>query len=1075
MTQLINKRYKVIRRLGGGSMGVVYHVVDHLTRSHLALKKVTREMLEFADETGMSAAEMRVFLTREFKMLASMQHPHVINVLDYGFDDHDGQPYFTMQLVEDARPITEAARDQPVLYKLRLLIDLLQALDYLHRRGVVHRDLKPDNALVTPDGQVRVLDFGLAVPVDDIRNDDGLVGTMAYMAPELFSGEAHTEASDLFAVGVIAYEFFADKHPFLTGAGLGQLIMAILREPPDVKALAVDEAIASIILRLLEKDPADRYETAQEVIHALCAAARIATPPETRAIRDSFLQRAQFIGRDAELQRLTAALQNVTDFSGSVWLIGGEVGAGKSRLMDELRIQALVEGVTVLRGQSVQAGTPYTLWRDPLRWLVMTTQIHELDAAILKDVLPDIDTMVDYAVPDIPPAEGPAHQQRLQGAIISLIQRRGQPLLLLLEDLQYSPESWSIVAALGEMAADLPIVVVASYRTDEAIDLPAHIPPAQHLLLDRLSENDITRLCLAMLGEGGLQRDIIEFLQTQTEGNVYFVVETLRSLAEIAGSLGAVASMTLPREFRAGGIQRVLQNRFERVPQADRPLLQVAGLYGRELDLAVLEQIAHSQTLSGWLMRCANSAVIEMRDGSWRFTHDQLRLAIIEPLTQAQRRQYHADLALALASISQDIDENAGRIAKHWAQAGEPRREFLVLIQATRYASRVSAFADGMTHARRALQLLDEGVIADALEADTHRADFSMQLGEAYKFTGEFETAQTHIAGALAIYERLQSQDGLIRAQYQLADIAAQQGQNNAAQSMAASTLALARESRQPHHLAQALNLLGRVHLQLGQFDAAEPLLNESLQLAEASDDPQAVADASNNLGIIAFRRGQLDVAETYFSQTLRLSEKQGVRRKIASALLNLGSTVAQQANYAEASRHFERCLSVAAEIGNRRVVGYVTDNLGVLAYMQGDYDTALRYMHKGLDLARKVNNRQGMAMTLTNIGHTWREKGDSEQAEAHYIQALQHSHAIGATSVSLEALAGLACVRPATEETTRWVRVILDHQALTDEGRDVALTAQAKHPPMPQDGATLPLDLDAIIEAILDEGVSEV
>src|SRR5690606_19532390 len=145
---------------------------------------------------------------------------------------------------------------------------------------------------------------------------------------------------------------------------------------------------------------------------------------ETAAIRESFLQSAQFVGRDAELKELTNALKEAIASRGSAWLIGGESGVGKSRLMDELRTRALVQGALVLRGQGVSGGgLPYQFWREPLRRLVLAMEIDELEAGILKDLIPDIEHLLERTIPDPIPLDGSAYQQRLFATIVSIFRR----------------------------------------------------------------------------------------------------------------------------------------------------------------------------------------------------------------------------------------------------------------------------------------------------------------------------------------------------------------------------------------------------------------------------------------------------------------------------------------------------------------------------------------------------------------------------------------------------------------------------------------------------------------------------
>ena len=348
MQQIIKKRYRLVKLIGQGGMGEVYEAYDRLTNQKIALKRVA--LLQDKQKKALTTLDLnarKTVLANEFKTLASLRHPHIISVLDYGFDDKD-KPFFTMDLLKSGHEIVDYAIDMPYEKKISYLIGILQALGYLHQRGILHRDLKPANILIVNDIP-KLLDFGLAMQTTVAENYDNVAGTLAYLSPELLRGKTPSIASDLYAFGILAYELLVGEHPFDI-ENQTEFIHQVLLETPQIDDSLLDDATGSVILRLLAKDADDRYKTAYDTILALCDATKHPLPIETNAIRDSFLLASTFVGREKELKQLKESLDYIQENKQQTWLIGGESGVGKSRLMSELRTQALVEGVLVLHG-----------------------------------------------------------------------------------------------------------------------------------------------------------------------------------------------------------------------------------------------------------------------------------------------------------------------------------------------------------------------------------------------------------------------------------------------------------------------------------------------------------------------------------------------------------------------------------------------------------------------------------------------------------------------------------------------------------------------------------------------------
>ncbi len=710
---VVGKRYTLTGKLGAGGMGAVYRATDRLTGQTVALKRVTAptEQLLFASKPSHSNADLYLALAHEFQTLSSLRHPNIISVLDYGFDVRLGQqrqPYFTMEYIAEAKSIADVAQALTVKDRLTLVVQLLQALVYLHRRNVLHRDLKPANILVDK-GQVRLVDFGLAA-VSTLSGkfaSETAAGTFAYMAPELFQGDAASRASDLYAVGIVLYELLSGHHPFAAN-NPGMLIQAILTTRPNVSSVTDNEVLASVLDRLLRKDPAERYQNATDVIRELCQAANLAMPTETAEIRENLLQKAQFIGRDNELNRLIDSLKTLSAGSGSLWLIAGESGVGKSRLLSEFRIRALTEGVIVLQGQAVsEGGSPYQIWRDVLRWLALLTDLTDTEGAILKVLVPNIEALRERTVPEVPDLSSQQARDRLFATIEAILRRQEQSIALILEDLQWADEeSLALLLYLSGVPQSSPVLFLASFRNDEVPDLPKQFSAMQLVNLHRLDQSAIGKLSEAMLGQTGRNPQVVSLLARETEGNLFFLVEVVRALAEEAGQIENIGSTAFPERILTGGMGQFVQRRLNRVSPGYYAILQTAAVAGREIDTELLRAIHPGENIERFLADSANAAILDIQGNRWRFSHDKLREALLSNVSFVERQTLHAQVAHAMEQLYRRNPQYINALAYHFYEGHEWDRAADYLSKAGIAASKLNALSEARLHFSRALEAL---------------------------------------------------------------------------------------------------------------------------------------------------------------------------------------------------------------------------------------------------------------------------------------------------------------------------------------------------------------------------------
>ncbi|MBS1154036.1 MAG: hypothetical protein H6Q89_5734, partial [Myxococcaceae bacterium] len=366
-----NARYKVVRRLGAGGMGIVYEAID----TERASQRVAIKVLRGRDP------EALVRIKREFRALADVSHTNLVALHDLVAEGETC--FFTLELVEGVdflewvRPgLAVPLKDLPTgaldatfpspspsaatLDQARLtsaLRQLAQGVGALHAAGRLHRDLKPSNVLVTAEGRVVILDFGLVAELDgerSITEEQGhtIVGTAPYMAPEQADSGPVTPSADWYAVGAMLYQALTGRLPF-EGAPMQVLVdkARMSAPPPSEKARNVPPELERLCVWLLKRVPAERAGSAQ-ILEALGQAPRLETPAPK-------LEQG-FVGRQDELDALMGALDASAQGEPRVVRVWGSSGIGKTTLVRQFLIRAEQRGAVVLSGRCYEReSVPY--------------------------------------------------------------------------------------------------------------------------------------------------------------------------------------------------------------------------------------------------------------------------------------------------------------------------------------------------------------------------------------------------------------------------------------------------------------------------------------------------------------------------------------------------------------------------------------------------------------------------------------------------------------------------------------------------------------------------------------------
>ncbi|MCI0714020.1 MAG: tetratricopeptide repeat protein [Chloroflexi bacterium] len=985
------RRYVLAQQLGKGGMGVIHRATDRLTGKTVAVKRVTTHLSNLVLATqGVSTSRHRLALTQEFQTLARLRHPNIIRVLDFGFDASQ-QPYFTMELLEGAQNIIDGGRYLDTKGKVALIVQILEALAYLHRHGLLHRDLKPANVLVV-DRQVKLLDFGLAVKEE--QRAKNLVGTIAYMAPEIIKGQVASIRSDLFSVGIIAYELFSGIHPYDIRPAVNRASReagktATTRDPINIHPISddlptvigdqsiedsdairelshrviqesvqtSDTMIDAVIRRLIALEPDDRYPSAAKAIEALLAI----VGAERQISQESYLRSARLVGRSEELSRLEDLLSKTINGVGSVWLIGGESGVGKSRLLDELRIRALPERMTITTGVAVQqTASPYQILHEPLRHLVLEIELTRHEARLLQTIVPEIGHILQFD--DLTPVNGDvqASQEGLFAAIEEVFRAQPQPTLLMLEDLHWlSDEELSLINRLSGLTRDLPLLILGTFRSDERPDLSKAIDNASLMELARLTPDDVAELSRAIVGSD--DASLIRLLNKETEGNALFVVEILRELMEFRGQPLQFSDGTLPERFDAQSVKDVLARRLQRLAGDARMLLQLSAVAGRELDLKLLGYLS-GEDVERWLDIAVNAAVINLRDNVWQFTHDKLREAVLEQITELDRKQIHGQIASAIETLYPNVAQQYyAKLVFHWGEAGNSARELEYLIKAGDYALQAGAYQQATSFLERALE---NEQLTEKQQAFIHQ-----KLGETHYVTGNYEAAATHSETSLNFTRKLGDE------------------------AMEASTL----------------RTLGNITQVTGNYELAETYYRESREKFMALGIPLGIARATRELGVLLNSRGRTAESKPLFQESLRTFRDIGDKMGAAGSLTNLGNIDADLGDFALAQQRYEESIALFREINYRWGIAYSSVCLAQAMIQQGQFADALLPLEEAIQLCHSIGHRWGLGFALKNLGDVHLRLDNHEAARTAFRQSLLVAREIDVVPLALYAFPGIA------------------------------------------------------------------
>jgi tRNA A-37 threonylcarbamoyl transferase component Bud32 len=350
-------KYEIRHEIGRGAMGVVYEAYDPLIKRVVALKTIRSDQLA-GEESSSVVARFR----REAQAAGRLSHPNIVSIYDFGEDG--GVWFIALEFIKgrELKEYFETDERFGIPDIVRIMSQILDALDYSHRQGVVHRDIKPANIFLLPDGSVKVADFGIAhIETSNLTQVGTVLGTPSYMSPEQIMGLPVDGRSDLFSAGVILYQFLTGERPFAGSATT--TMQKVLKEdplPPTSLNVQAPPAMDAVMRKALAKRPDERYQTAQEFAAAIRAAAQVMTPAAADATLVGTSDATIMSGADKTLVAGPAPVKPVAPTPSPA--PAPATAPASAQPKSQTRALAIIAGIAIV---AVGAGIWFTFLRQP--------------------------------------------------------------------------------------------------------------------------------------------------------------------------------------------------------------------------------------------------------------------------------------------------------------------------------------------------------------------------------------------------------------------------------------------------------------------------------------------------------------------------------------------------------------------------------------------------------------------------------------------------------------------------------------------------------------------------------------
>jgi len=992
--------YKLVELLGAGGSGSVYKCIDIESGNSFAIKL-------FAPPQGSSKTVNNLMLERfkkEASLLANLHHPNIVNFIDHG--EHEGQPYMVLEFVD----VVDQCRFEPKEV-LEILYQISLALQYAHSKGIIHRDIKPANILISrtnDEPKVKLSDFGIAYTAEQtarMTKPGEVIGTFAYMAPEQVGGENPDPRSDLYSLGLVAYEFLTGNRVY-QGENPAQIITQILMANPVPLSRAnpdVPEIIDKIVSRMMRKAKEARYQTVSELIDNL-EHARSSNMDSTTQIKipSLFTQFTPLVGRDAELSSLSKNLTGIFNGVSSFRYLLGPTGIGKTRLANELSSIARSWGVSV-GTVSLSKGTE-AIALGVVRGIVESLwQPEDVDPSIvygLAAISPTISKELGITTSEIKPSE---LFNLITQSFIWLLEKKAssKPLFILIDDLQFCDrESLGIISKVMDVLAKSQLMVVFTVNTDlisgyfELDSLLEKTKACGFIInLNPLENDNVINLVASSLGGVKIPDKLKEFIIKESVGNPLFAQEIVKALLNSTTISLEDDEIKIERDILTipDSLVELQSLMAAGIDPLTREALRTASLIGSSFTAELLSEVSGKllpdvhQSLEEGINHQVIRVNITKRGNLYAFAHERFRSSFEETIDQHAKQLLHEKIASAMSKLYADnMDVCLDDYATHLLFGFKPVNAIPYLLRSAMLGMERFQDNEALVKAKKAIDLafeiddFESIVKGNEIISDIHRAH------------GRIPQAEEPIRKAIEFDEKTGrvDTDRKARLYRKLGLILSTQGQMDKSLEALEKALSTIGQDGDQHELSQIEQFLA-MHYRRSDIKKAELFSKKALEHSQKAGDIMGEIGSLLTLGLMYRTLGRYKEGIQLLEQAIKTGEHHCLDFLLGQVYSNIAPLYFFDEGDFEKGREIaEKARSIARKSGNMSQIGYLDVVEGYAYYQYGDLENATITLKSAREIFMKSNELPKLISCNAFLGETYLDSKDVEKAKFYLDEA---------------------------------------------------------------------------------------